>query len=854
MMIRPTRRVRMRWHLSLKQQVGLLAVVIVSFIVAGTLIQRRVARAVDTLFTETALARQQVTAAGDVLDKLQDAETGQRGYLLIQRQAYLEPYLKAVEALPRVLDHLDSLSDTTPWLRDAGAQLRRVALAKAAEMQKMIDLTQGGNLPGALALVATDQGKALMDDARARVAAIADRSSGERVMAADQLRREQRRLNFAMQGALVVGLLLLGGALTLVLLNRTRLLATQTRERQAAGRLKAAIERIRDGIAVFDAGGRIILTNDRMASNLGLGPQLVLLGMRWSQLAAAVALDPPLLDTTLNTQPAATVVKQGPRTLELWRSTMPDGGQILAVADITRRIEAEEIARQAQKMEVLGQMTGGVAHDFNNLLQVISANLELIGNRVERAEVPDPWLRTRLEAARIGVTRGSRLTRHLLAFARRQPLAPEAIDPARALNGMEDMLRRSVTGAIELELIVGGGLWTIRADSNQLENALLNLALNARDAMTQDGRAGGRLTVEAANSSLDDIYAARAAEVIPGQYVMFAVTDTGVGMDKQQLARATEPFYTTKAEGQGTGLGLSMVFGFAKQSGGHFQLYSEPGRGTTARLYLPRTRDKAPPEPPGPALPLAANGELVLVVEDDNLVRATSIEAVRGLGYSVIEADSAEAALALIETGARPAILFSDVVMPGGMTSRVLAERARSLIPGLAVLFTSGYTQNSIVHNGQLDPDITLISKPWRAEELGVQLQAVLARAREPERRTGSARVLLIDPEITTRTTTAGLLAHAGFEVSEATSGLAALHFVNEADVVLVSRTLPDMSGPDWAQRVRSLRPELPVVIAFGPAEAAGEGGVGWLAKPFDGPALIAAIGGALAGGHPQRV
>lgn len=409
-----------------------------------------------------------------------------------------------------------------------------------------------------------------------------------------------------------------------------------------------------------------------------------------------------------------------------------------------QRQAAEAQLRHSQRMDAVGQLTGGVAHDFNNLLQVVSANLELATGRLRKGG-GDAGVQARLEAARAGVARGAQLTRHLLAFARRQPLAPEPLEPARVLMGMEDMLRRTVGEAVALELVIGGGLWAVRADPGGLENALLNLAVNARDAMVPagvpagapagpatgpvDGAARGRLTVEAANCSLDEAYAARSAEVAPGQYVMFAVTDTGAGMTPEQLTRATEPFYTTKPDGQGTGLGLSMVFGFAKQSGGHFQLYSEPGTGTTARLYLPRATAAAPAARSAQAAPsgvAGGRGELVLLVEDDAGVRAAAAETVRGLGYEVREAEDAAAGLALLQGGLRPALLFTDVVMPGPVTSREMAEEARRLVPGIAVLFTSGYTQNSIVHNGELDAGVNLISKPWDTAELARRLRAVL--------------------------------------------------------------------------------------------------------------------------------
>ncbi len=718
-------------------QFAAVVVVLATILGGGAFLRQRLDQSTGALIASTARARMQVNAVNAVLDTLQDAETGQRGFLLTLKPAYLEPYDAALKRIEPALDSLSALGRESYWLAERARELRSVALQKADELRHTVELAQAGDVAGALAVVVTDRGKALMDDVRARVAAIAQHAEAERARTARQLQISQSTTVGATQVALVTGLLLFGFALVAALWQRARTTATQRAERRADVQFRAAISHLRDGIAVFDGSDRLQLCNRRFAPLLGLDADLVRPGLSWAAMVAAQAEPSPALHSASPpAQPAVVEAKRGRRILELWRSAMPEGGQMLAVADITRRVQAEEVARQAQKMEVLGQMTGGVAHDFNNLLQVVSANLELVTNRLARGTI-DPWVQTRLEAARAGVTRGARLTRHLLAFARRQPLAPEALDPARVLTGMEDTFRRTLGGSIELELVIGGGLWTVRADPNQLENALLNLALNARDAMAASGGAPakldaeyrGRLTIEAANASLDDAYAAQQAEVSPGQYVMFAVTDTGIGMTPEQLARATEPFFTTKPDGQGTGLGLSMVFGFAKQSGGHFQLYSEPGQGTTARLYIPRTTSAARPATDALPAPAVGRGELVLVVEDDPPVRQAAADALRGLGYAVIEAANADAALAMLEQGARPHLLFTDVVMPGQITSRTLAERAQAMLPGLAVLFTSGYTQNAIVHNGQLDPGISLISKPWRTEDLARQVRAVLDQA-----------------------------------------------------------------------------------------------------------------------------
>ncbi|WP_179283229.1 hybrid sensor histidine kinase/response regulator [Bordetella genomosp. 9] len=398
--------------------------------------------------------------------------------------------------------------------------------------------------------------------------------------------------------------------------------------------------------------------------------------------------------------------------------------------DITEKQAAkEELERtqralqQAQKLETIGKLTGGVAHDFNNLLQVIGGNLQLLAY-----EFPDnERARQRLANAMAGVQRGAKLANQLLAFGRRQPLAPSVVNVSRFLRGFDDMLQRSLGEAVEIETIVAGGLWNTMVDTAQLENALLNLAINARDAMN----GVGKLTIEIGNAYLDDAYARTRPEVTPGQYVMLAVTDTGCGMSEEVIAQAVEPFFSTKPEGHGTGLGLSMVYGFVKQSGGHFALYSEVGHGTTAKLYLPRSMEKE--DLPAQSLASDATGgtETILVAEDDAEVCATVVDMLRGLGYKVLKAVDGESAFAIVQSGVRIDLLFSDVVMPGPMRSRDLARKAQEHLPDMAVLFTSGYTQNAIVHGGRLDKGVELITKPYTREELARKIRHVLANHKQ---------------------------------------------------------------------------------------------------------------------------
>ncbi|MCA1326702.1 PAS domain S-box protein [Herbaspirillum sp. alder98] len=382
----------------------------------------------------------------------------------------------------------------------------------------------------------------------------------------------------------------------------------------------------------------------------------------------------------------------------------------------------QETLRHSQKMEALGKLTGGVAHDFNNLLQVISGNLQLLARELGG----DARAGRRIANALAGVARGARLASQLLAFGRRQPLEPKVLNLSRLVMGIDDMLRRALGEAIEIETVTAGGLWNTFADPAQVENALLNLAINGRDAMTQ----GGRLTIELRNAWLDDVYAGAHAELRPGQYVMLAVSDTGSGIPPEVLEHVFEPFFTTKPEGQGTGLGLSMVYGFAKQSGGHVAIYSEPGQGTTVKLYLPRNEQAEDVANDSPVQPAEGGNETVLVAEDDDEVSATVVELLSELGYRVLKARDAEAALSIIESGIAIDLLFTDVVMPGKLKSPEMARKARERIPGLAVLFTSGYTDNAIVHGGRLEPGVELLSKPYTREALAHKVRSVLTQQR----------------------------------------------------------------------------------------------------------------------------
>ncbi len=392
-----------------------------------------------------------------------------------------------------------------------------------------------------------------------------------------------------------------------------------------------------------------------------------------------------------------------------------------SMTDISEQRLLEERLRQAQKMETVGQLTGGVAHDFNNLLTIILGNAEILEEKLSKLPHLQKLARMSLDAA----DRGAELTNRLLAFSRKQTLEPKVLDVAQLVQGMDGLLRRTLPANIDIEIVRAGGLWNIEADSAQLESTLLNLAVNARDAMPE----GGNMTIEVANAMLDDDYIAVAGEpdIRAGQYVVIVVTDTGHGIAPDMMSRVFEPFFTTKEVGKGSGLGLSMVFGFVKQSGGHIRVYSELNEGTSIKMYFPRSRAKQDHIVTDHAGRKIAGGtETILVVEDDDAVREYATAQLQGLGYQVLQASTGAEAMEVLNRTSEIDLLFTDVVMPGGIGGRDLAELALKVRPSLKILFTSGYTENSIVHDGRLDPGVKLLSKPYRRQQLATKIREVL--------------------------------------------------------------------------------------------------------------------------------
>ena len=445
----------------------------------------------------------------------------------------------------------------------------------------------------------------------------------------------------------------------------------------------------------------------------------------------------------------ATAAREGRFEAEAWRvrkdgsrfyalvvidAIRDDNGELLGFAkvtrDITERVEAARKLEEAQqhlaasqKMEAIGQLSGGIAHDFNNLMMIVIGNLETAQRHAKTLAQVNPNLDRAVGNAMRGAQRAAALTSRLLAFSRRQPLDPKPLDVNKFLAGAAEFMQRSLGETVDVEAVGSAGLWQIEADPNHLESALVNLAINSRDAMP----GGGKITIEATNVYADEEYSQVNPELMPGQYVLICVSDTGLGMPADVLTRAFEPFFTTKEPGQGTGLGLSQVYGFIKQSGGHLKIYSEMGHGTTVKLYLPRyTRQPVGDEEENQPIALGEQGEVILIVEDSDDLRAYLTEVLRELGYQVLVAPGARAALPLLEQVSRRIdLLLTDVVMPG-MNGRELGQQAQALRPGLRVLYMTGYSRNAVVHQGKLDNGVQLLQKPISQALLAARVRDLL--------------------------------------------------------------------------------------------------------------------------------
>jgi signal transduction histidine kinase/DNA-binding response OmpR family regulator len=777
---------------------------------------------------------------GRILDDARDAETGQRGFLLTGDARFLEPYRRARTHIETDLATFRAMTGDNPEQQGRARALEQMIRARLSAFDATLTAGVGRSSASPGLIAALDEGKRRMDALRTEVG---------RGMRAEQYllsARERRRIEtenlevaFAIgAGVLILGILLMAAAL--LVRNNVSLEKAERARANEAAILQATLETVREGIAYFTSQGLLCAFNANFFTLLGLPTDLA--RIQHTQLESFQAVEAERGSSVTIFQPPRAGQGAGQtshiawagRQLHVYKASVPTGGFLIGVVDQTERLQAEAIMRQAQKMEAIGHLTGGVAHDFNNLLQIISANLELAAGSAR-----EPRLAERLQNAIGAVARGSRLTTQLLAFARRQALEPKSVDLGRVIRDMSEMLRRTLGETIAVETVIAGGLWNTLADPDQVESMLLNLAINARDAM----QGGGKLTLEVANASLDDAYAAAHSEVVPGQYVMLAVTDTGCGMAPEIAARVFEPFFSTKPEGKGTGLGLAQAYGFTKQSGGHIKIYSEPGDGTTVKIYLPRTRREADAGSGLGSTRVEGGSEHVLVVEDDEGVRAAVTDMLTELGYRVSRAGGAEAALELLAKE-RPDLIFTDVVMPGPIPTREFTRQAQAMYPGLLVLYTSGYTHNAIVHNGKLDDDAALLSKPYRRDQLARKLREVFAGAARgampapAAAPTSRGKVLVVEDVALIRMTAADMLEQIGFESAQAGDGAEALDLLRQDGAITILFTdlgLPGMSGRELVDEALKLKPGLKVVIASGYASPPDlPAGVKSLRKPFD--------------------
>jgi signal transduction histidine kinase/DNA-binding response OmpR family regulator/CHASE3 domain sensor protein len=794
-----------------------------------------------------------------IFSDVQDAETGERGYLLTRQDSFLQPYRHAVAAVGNDIAAFRQLTGDNPAQQRRADQLRRLMENRLTALDRGRALVLGaGPSPSPQLLDEMHVGQSRMEAFRHAVGtALSEEKRLLHQRLSDRHAAESREIAAALVAAAIAFLVLLAAAILLVLSN-VRLARTEADRERRARLLQTTLDSIRDGVAVFDAEGKLVAFNSNFFGCMGYPSELAVRGTpieRFSILASE-RKQPAFADLPFVTGGYGAGYRDitfDNRHIEIYRSHVQDGGFLVACLDVTQRVQSETALRQAQKMETIGHLTGGVAHDFNNLLQIIGANLDLMARDME----PATRAADRLQNAMSAVERGARLTAQLLAFARRQALAPRVTSLAGLLREMTDLLARTLGERVELESVIAGGLWNTLVDPGQLENAILNLAINARDAMPE----GGKLTIELANAFLDEAYAKEHAEVAAGQYVMVAISDTGHGMPQEVMARAFEPFYTTKPEGQGTGLGLSQVYGFVKQSGGHVKIYSEIDNGTTVKLYLPRSKATAPQWASAALVEPAQGGnETVLVVEDDEGVRAAVTDMLTDLGYSVLRAENAEQAVALLKEGHHVDVLFTDVVMPGRKTTRDLARTARELLPEVKVLFTSGYTQNAIVHNGRLDEGIELLSKPYRKDDLARKLRDMLGETKEKAATStpGAApaqystpadsglepvhgpKVLIVEDSAVIRMTTVDMVMELGLSCAEAASGPEAVAILKDdpqIGILLTDLGLSGMSGAQLIGEARKLKPEIMVVAASGYSEESIAGGalkdVAYLQKPF---------------------
>ncbi len=798
--------------------------------------QRLVVANYDTM----ALMREMVIA-------VQDAEIGLRGYLLTGDVTSLEPYERARLRIESSMRQLEAAVASDPDTTRQFHEFRNVTAQKFDQLNATVGTYQVNGREAALSLDRTGAGRAMLGQVRLLGDALVE---GQRLLLARRLtalRSEQEQADIA-------GLLIMGGAFICLIVGIYIIVHSAGRLERSqyalAGRsrlLQTTLESLRDPIFVIDGERTVVAWNEAFAKLAQWEPGKQapptldqLLSVR--SPATRALLLPLGLGLTPSQGPAVVRVAHDGRDYEIYRGEMSGGGAVVRCVDITEKLNDEAALRQGQKMEATGQLTGGMAHDFNNILQVIRANLDLL-----KGEAGDnAAMISRVQSATAAADRGARLTQQLLAFARRQPLTPQPTNIAKLVGDLADLMRHSLGERIAIELNMADDPWNARIDAGQLENAILNLSINARDAMPD----GGTVRVGVSNATLDRRYAALHPDVTPGPYVLVDVSDTGTGMPPEVAAQAFDPFFTTKDDGKGTGLGLSMVYGFVRQSNGHIRIDSAIGQGTSIKLYLPRTEDLVVEEPPDPGSAVSGS-ERILVVEDSEDVRRAVVDMLTGWGYRVEAAEDPDVAAAILEKDSAFDLLFTDIVMPGTITAVELAQLAQRLRPGIAVLLTSGFARGLI-------PDHTrsgypMIAKPYSSDALSAKLRSVLANRRpvlappgtsckEPPPSLSAAegrarRVLLVEDEVLLRMSTTDMLERLGCSVSGVGSGEAALELLAREegyDLMITDVGLPGMSGDELAEIVRKQFPLLPVVIASGYGRSAMQAeGMQFISKPY---------------------
>ncbi|MDP1840046.1 MAG: response regulator [Reyranella sp.] len=782
----------------------------------------------------------------DTVVALQDAEIGQKNYLLTGDMASLGPYEQARLRIEAGLRQLEAAASTDPDATQQVREFRSLVGEKLVWLGSTVAAYQIHGRDAALAIARTGTSGTTLE----RIRGIGDTFiEGQRLLLARRLatlRSEQDKADIA-------GLLVMGGAfvcliagIVIIVSGAGRLERAQRELLARSNLLKTTLESLRDPICVIGAEGSVVAWNEPFAQLAGWDPvkggPLTREQLLSGRLPAMRALLEPLhLDVEAPDRSLTARVSYEGREYEVSRGEMSGGGAVVRCVDITEQLRDETALRQGQKMEATGQLTGGMAHDFNNILQVIRANLDLMKDDVGA----NLGVVARLQSATAAAERGARLTQQLLAFARRQPLAPQPTDVAQLLSDLADLLRHSLGERITVELAMADDPWNARIDPSQLENAILNLAINARDAMPD----GGTVRVEVSNVSLDRSYAILHPEVTPGAYVLVAVSDTGTGMPPEVAAQAFDPFFTTKRDGKGTGLGLSMVYGFVRQSNGHIRIDSAIGQGTSVKLYLPRTLDAVAENATDPTV-TPTGRERILVVEDHDDVRQAVVDMLGGWGYRVTAVENADAAAALLNKDAEFDLLFTDIVMPGTLPVMEMVALAQNLRPGIAVLLTSGYARDLIPETGQ--SRYAMIVKPYGAEALAAKVRGVLSARRLPAQPSVTAveatadampdgdlprRILLVEDEVVLRMSVSDMLVRLGCSVAGVGSAEQALDLLTRDgsfDLLLTDLGLPGMSGEELAAEVHRRLPSLPVIIASGYGRPEGQAdGHQFITKPY---------------------